>query len=47
MDRSTIAGLLALTVFSLSFLAACTNTLHGAGEDIEKAGQEVQKKTDD
>ncbi|MES1938921.1 hypothetical protein T5B8_01690 [Salinisphaera sp. T5B8] len=47
MTRSTLAGLLALTVFSMGLLAACTNTLHGAGEDIEKAGQEVQKKTDD
>ncbi len=24
-------------------LAGCTNTLNGAGKDIEKAGQKVQK----
>ena len=24
-------------------LAACQNTVHGAGEDIEKAGKAVQK----
>lgn len=24
-------------------LAACSNTVHGAGEDIENAGENVQK----
>jgi len=24
---------------------ACTNTLHGAGEDIERGGEKIQEKT--
>ncbi|WP_423814296.1 entericidin A/B family lipoprotein [Pusillimonas noertemannii] len=24
---------------------ACTNTLHGAGEDIERGGEKIQQKT--
>jgi predicted small secreted protein len=43
MNQSKIASLLALTVFSLTLLAGC-NTIQGAGEDMEQAGEEVQKE---
>ncbi len=33
-----------VTVFvSVLLLSACSNTLEGAGRDIEKAGQKIQK----
>lgn len=32
-----------LALFSLLVLSACGNTLNGAGRDIEKAGQSIQK----
>jgi len=32
-----------LSLMTLMSLAACSNTLDGAGRDIEKAGQKVQK----
>lgn len=32
-----VLGLLAVSV-----LPACSNTVHGAGEDIERAGEKVQ-----
>ncbi|MCB1555015.1 MAG: entericidin A/B family lipoprotein [Xanthomonadales bacterium] len=31
---------------SLCALSAC-NTIHGAGQDIEKAGEEIQEAADD
>jgi len=35
--------ILAMTAaISTGALAACSNTVHGAGEDIENAGQHVQ-----
>lgn len=37
-----VAGLLALAGFSVS---ACSNTMHGAGRDIENAGEAVQDAT--
>jgi predicted small secreted protein len=37
--RLTVLSLLAL---STATLAACTNTVHGAGQDIERAGDAVQ-----
>ncbi len=36
-----ISALSLLLVSSIS-LGACTNTVHGAGRDIERAGEEVQ-----
>jgi predicted small secreted protein len=32
-----------LAVLIASPLAACSNTFHGAGEDIENAGESVQE----
>lgn len=32
-----------LSLFVLIALSACANTLDGAGRDIEKAGQAIQK----
>lgn len=32
-----------LAVMAVSSLAACSNTVHGAGEDIENAGENVQQ----
>ena len=46
MNRSKIAAVLVLTVFSLALMSGCSNTMKGAGQDIEKAGQEVQKASD-
>ena len=33
---------LSLLILSAAALGACTNTVHGAGEDIERAGDAVQ-----
>ncbi len=33
---------LSLMLVSTVALGACTNTVHGAGQDIERAGEEVQ-----
>jgi predicted small secreted protein len=41
MKKYIILSLVAC--FGLSALAACSNTLHGAGEDIENAGEGVQR----
>jgi len=30
---------------ALGSLAACENTVHGAGEDIERAGENIQRNT--
>lgn len=39
-------AMLAMVAFiGMGTLAACNNTLHGAGEDIERAGENVQKNT--
>lgn len=37
--------IVALTLLGVATLAssACTNTLHGAGQDIERAGEKVQE----
>ena len=35
--------LIMAAVASLGSLAACQNTVHGAGEDIENAGESVQR----
>lgn len=47
MSQSTLNStrFLALTLLGLATLgtAACTNTLDGAGQDIERAGQKVQE----
>ncbi len=32
----------ALLLFALGPITACTNTVHGAGEDIENAGESIQ-----
>jgi len=28
-----------------AFAAGCTNTMHGAGQDIERGGEKIQEKT--
>ena len=33
-----------LAVYALA-VAGCKHTAHGAGEDIEKAGEKIQEKT--
>ena len=35
-----------LAMFSIGMLAAC-NTVKGAGQDMQKAGQKVEQKADD
>ncbi len=40
--KHLILALSALTI--LGPLAACTNTVHGAGEDIENAGEAIQRE---
>lgn len=34
---------LALLALSITGLSACENTIHGAGNDIENAGQHVER----
>lgn len=41
---NTIKKMLMLFVLMVG-LAACSNTFHGAGEDIESAGQSIQDAT--
>jgi predicted small secreted protein len=41
--KKTIASLLALALVAL--LAGC-NTIHGAGQDIQKAGNAIEKAAD-
>ncbi len=43
MNR-TLLTLAILATVSVA-LSACTNTVRGAGVDLEKAGQEIQKST--
>lgn len=40
--NKNIALVIALLV-SLSAMAACTNTVDGAGKDIERAGENIQE----
>ena len=40
MKRYLLLTVLALT--AVGTLPACSNTVHGAGEDIENAGESVQ-----
>lgn len=37
---------LALVLCSSLGVAACSNTMHGAGQDIERAGENVQDAAD-
>lgn len=43
--KPTSTRILALTLLGLATLgaSACTNTLDGAGQDIERAGEKVQE----
>lgn len=41
-----IVALTLLSLFSVSMLSAC-NTMAGAGKDIQKAGEKVEKKAED
>ncbi len=43
--KRTVA-LILLSLFSLSMLSAC-NTMAGAGKDIQKAGEKIEKKAGD
>lgn len=44
-DTLRILTLAALAVAGLQ-LTACANTVHGAGQDIENAGEKVQETVD-
>jgi predicted small secreted protein len=44
--KKNIVLTIALSFIALSSLAACTNTVDGAGQDIEKAGENIQKTVD-
>ncbi len=35
--------MLSMCAVALAGLAACENTVHGAGQDIENAGESIQK----
>ena len=41
-----IIALALLSLFSVSMLSAC-NTMAGAGKDIQKAGEKIEKKAGD
>ena len=43
--KRTVA-LILLSLISLSMLSAC-NTMAGAGKDIQKAGEKIEKKAGD
>ncbi len=34
--------ILAISILALAGIAACSNTVHGAGKDIENSGEAVQ-----
>jgi predicted small secreted protein len=40
-----VLALMALSMFSLGMLAGC-NTMAGAGEDVQKAGEAIEKKAE-
>ncbi|MCS5597449.1 MAG: entericidin A/B family lipoprotein [Pseudomonadota bacterium] len=40
----TLALLMSAAILTLS-VSACSNTFHGVGQDIEKAGTKIQKAT--
>ncbi|MAH05728.1 MAG: entericidin EcnA/B family protein [Alphaproteobacteria bacterium] len=40
----TLALLMSAAILTLS-VSACSNTFHGVGQDIEKAGAKIQKAT--
>jgi predicted small secreted protein len=44
MIQRTLISLLAAAVLVI-FGTGCKNTAHGAGKDIEKAGEKIQEKT--
>lgn len=41
-----LSALLLLALFSVGSLSAC-NTMKGAGQDIEKAGDKIEDKAED
>ncbi len=41
-----IIALMMVSMFSMSLLSAC-NTMAGAGKDVQKAGEKVEKKAED
>jgi predicted small secreted protein len=34
-----------LAIYAIVFVTGCKHTAHGAGQDIEKAGDKIQEKT--
>ena len=34
-----------LAVYAIVFVTGCKHTAHGAGEDMEKAGEKIQEKS--
>jgi len=43
--KSFVTALCA-AVFLFTVATGCRNTAHGVGQDIEKAGEKIQEKTD-
>lgn len=41
-----LIALMVLAMFSVAFLGAC-NTMKGAGQDVQKAGEKIEDKADD
>jgi predicted small secreted protein len=41
-----VIALMMVSMFSLGMLTAC-NTMAGAGQDVQKAGEKVEKKAED
>lgn len=35
-----------MLLLGLVFLSGCRNTAHGIGQDMERAGEKIQNKTD-
>lgn len=47
MSRKFASPILALALISAAGLAACSNTLEGAGQDIENAGDEIEETAEE
>lgn len=41
-----VIALMMVSMFSLGLLSAC-NTMAGAGQDVQKVGEKVEKKAED
>lgn len=43
MKRTILTIMLA--VYAIALVTGCKHTAHGAGEDMERAGEKIQEKT--